>query len=144
MLNKKDEKSLLEEEFEEILSEKTEEAKPIVERPKTSLSKGLVLRKTAMRVADGSVYEANGDHYHVPEHVGTTTELVLDPDDKRIVLLYNWEDEINKALPTLNQIRDNVRKALWRNGALTKEHARETHVRRNLMRGAFPYTVEVD
>lgn len=71
-------------------------------------------------------------------------DFSIDLADKDIKLLYNWTKEIEAMLPSKAEMVANVRKALWLNGAQQKESLKLSAVQRNLMRGAFPYRINIE
>ncbi len=88
----------------------------------------------------------DGTGYQVPKEYIDSEEgptFAIDLGDKRVKLLHNWTREIEAMLPSKNEMVANIRKALWLNGAHDKETIKKNEVQKNLMRGAFPYRIEL-
>lgn len=89
---------------------------------------------------------AKGDGYLVPSAlcpVELHTDFELNPDSKGVVVLYNWNDELDAAIPSREKVIANARQALWLNGAYSPDKAKLPQVQRHLMRGTFPYRIEI-
>lgn len=89
----------------------------------------------------------DGTGYKVPSELcpdQTNQPFEIQTDDERIETLYNWDKEIKAMLPDQKALIRNIRKALWHNGAISKESAQENSVQKNLMRGAFPYRITIE
>lgn len=85
--------------------------------------------------------------YYVPSSLCDTSKgLVFEVDlsDESVIPLYDWTQEIEDILPSRAEIIHNIRKALWVNGAVSRESAKQNTVQKNLMRGAFPYRIKLD
>jgi hypothetical protein len=88
----------------------------------------------------------SGDGYLVPSELCTVQSQLtfeIDLSNDNIQKLHGWDTEIEAILPPRKEMIHNIRKALWRNGAISKEAAKSNKVQQNLMRGAFPYRIEV-
>jgi hypothetical protein len=89
----------------------------------------------------------DGTGYLIPSGLVDEQEgndFSIDLADKDIKLLYNWTKEIEAMLPSKAEMVANIRKALWTNGAHQKESLKLSVVQRNLMRGAFPYRINIE
>lgn len=129
---------------EEIAVEEVEVAAP----PKKSSKSSKKTRVTWFHETQGICYcvTDDGEGYQIPSEMCPTERgLTFDIDlsDESVKPLYNWDVEIAAALPERAVLEQNIRMALWRNGAISKEAAKANKVQQNLMRGAFPYRIEV-
>ena len=50
---------------------------------------------------------------------------------------YSWDDELNRLIPNVETVRQNIRESFWRAGAFEREP--EPAVRRRMFDTAFPY-----
>lgn len=53
--------------------------------------------------------------------------------------VYDWDKEIDDLLGGYENVKRNIRLALWRNGLFHKEDLERNTNRNNLLYGAFPY-----
>lgn len=90
--------------------------------------------------------DGKGNGYMIPSELCNSQQGLdfdVDLSSDGIIALYNWKKEIESMLPDKDELIRNVRLALWRNGAVSREAAKQNKVQQNLMRGAFPYRIEV-
>lgn len=118
------------------------------EQPKKKTSRSKTTAVTWFFERGGYCLCAAGDvGYAIPSELCDTSQSLtfeIDLSDESIITLYDWEQEIEAMLPTRNEMKANIRRALWVNGAISKESAKTNHVQKNLMRGAFPYRIEIN
>lgn len=128
----------------------TDEADYLKEEPKKTPKKTQKTTLKAFHESRGfTLCEDNeGNGYLLPSEMTPGqfgVEFDVDLGDKDITPLYNWDKEIKALFPNgMKTIADNIRKALWQNGAISKEAAKQNNVQKNLMRNAFPYRIELE
>jgi len=118
-------------------------------KPKKADTNKVVVTLILGSLRDGHFIGVSGDGtgYLIPAAIVDAQEsndFSIDLADKEIKLLYNWMREIEAMLPPKAEMVANVRKALWLNGAHQKESLKKNEVQRNLMRGAFPYRINIE
>lgn len=125
--------------------EKKDDADP--PKRKESPPKEIRVRQLHGRVFSGKmvcITDARDRAFLVSASEVSTSPFTINPKHQDIEELPQWDDLIDAILPGREEMLNNIRVSLWLNGLHSDADKRNPHVRKNVLRHAWPYKIVWD
>jgi hypothetical protein len=125
---------------------KPEEAQEVKEVKKKSA-------KVEVKLATRRVYEYGGSRKNLvvsvdsplrgflvnEGEVSRDLQEVQRVDEKHLIEVYKWEQELQAMLPSIEAVREQVLRSFWASGAFSTEDLEDKHVVQRMFDQAFPH-----